>query len=85
MIRYCMAPPSPALTGRQPVGNTWAQLKNAKRRRSKSAVPFASKLGYLGRNIRTLNHLLDAYETIPLGKKERKYFYVIQTVNPGFL
>jgi hypothetical protein len=36
--------------------------------------------GYPGRNIRTLNHLLDAYETIPFGKKELKYFYVIQTL-----
>jgi hypothetical protein len=53
-----------------------------KRKKAKKQIRSAlrKQLGYLGRNIRTLNHLLDAYETIPIGKKELKYFYVIQTL-----
>jgi hypothetical protein len=53
-----------------------------KRKKTKKQIRSAlrKQLGYLGRNIRTLNFLLDAYETIPLRKKELKYFYVIQTL-----
>jgi hypothetical protein len=53
-----------------------------KRKKTKKQIRSAlrKQLGYPGRNIRTLNFLPDAYETIPLGKKELKYFYVIQTL-----
>jgi hypothetical protein len=53
-----------------------------KRKKAKKQIRSALRKqpGYLGRNIRTLNHLLDAYETIHLGKKELKYFHVIQTL-----
>jgi hypothetical protein len=54
------------------------------RKRKKTKKQIRSVLrkqpGYLKRNIRTLNHLLVTYETIPIGKKERKYFHVIQTL-----
>ena len=38
------------------------------------------QLQYLKRNIKTLNKLLDAYESIPFAPKEYKYFLVINTL-----
>lgn len=55
-----------------------AQKRNKKKKEIRSAI--RKQLGYLGRNIHHLHRLLDAYERIPLGKKELKYFYVIQTL-----
>jgi hypothetical protein len=38
------------------------------------------QLAYLGRNIKSLHKLLDAYHGIPLSRKYYKYFLVIQTL-----
>ena len=38
------------------------------------------QLGYVNRNIKVINDLLDKYEEMPLSSKELKYFMVIQTV-----
>jgi hypothetical protein len=53
-----------------------------KRKKTKKQIRSALRKqpDYLRRNIRILNCLSDAYETIPPGKKERKYFHVIQTL-----
>lgn len=40
-----------------------------------------TQLSYLGRNIKSIHRLLDAYtRTLPLDRHERKYLYVIQTL-----
>jgi hypothetical protein len=53
-----------------------------KRKKTKKQIHSAirKQLGYLGRNIRSIHGLLDAYGRIPLKKRELKYFYVIQTL-----
>jgi hypothetical protein len=38
------------------------------------------QLNYLGRNLKSIDILLDAYETIPLNRHQHKYLFVIQTV-----
>jgi hypothetical protein len=55
-----------------------AQKKKKTKKQIRSAI--RKQLGYLGRNIRSLHRLLDAYEGLPFNKHERKYFYVIQTL-----
>ena len=55
-----------------------AQKKKKTRKQIRSAV--RKQLGYLGRNIRSIHRLLDAYEKQPFNKQERRYFYVIQTL-----
>lgn len=53
-----------------------------KRKKTKKHIRWAirKQLGYLGRNIRSIHGLLDAYGRIPLTKRELKYLYVIQTL-----
>ena len=55
-----------------------AQKKRKTKKQIRSAV--RKQLGYLGRNIRSIHHLLDAYPVLPFDRHERKYFYVIQTL-----
>lgn len=55
-----------------------AQKKNKSKKAIRKAV--GSQLGYLRRNINSINRLLDAYHVFPLQGKELKYFYVIQTL-----
>jgi len=55
-----------------------AQKKNKSKKQIRNAV--RKQLGYLKRNINSIHRLLDAYELFPFDKKERKYFYVIQTL-----
>jgi len=55
-----------------------AQKKNKSRKEIRKAAGF--QLGYLKRNINSINRLLDAYHVFPLQGKELKYFYVIQTL-----
>jgi transposase, IS5 family len=38
------------------------------------------QLAYLGRNLRSINKLLDSYKTIPLGRRQHKYLLVINTL-----
>jgi hypothetical protein len=38
------------------------------------------QLNYLSRNLKSLDVLLDAYQTIPLNRHQHKYLFVIQTV-----
>jgi hypothetical protein len=53
-----------------------------KRKKTKKQIRSAirKQLGYLGRNIRSIHGLLDAYGRIPLTKRVLKYFYVIRTL-----
>ncbi len=55
-----------------------AQLK----KKSKTQVHNAVKkqLGYLKRNISSVNQLLDGYDQCPLNRKDRKYLMVINTL-----
>jgi transposase, IS5 family len=55
-----------------------AQMKN----KSTKAIHRAIKkqLNYVGRNISSINRLLDAYSIIPFDSKDYKYFLVIQTL-----
>jgi hypothetical protein len=55
-----------------------AQKKKKTKKQIRSAV--RKQLGYLGRNIRSIHRLLDAYPVLPLERHERKYLYVIQTL-----
>ena len=55
-----------------------AQKKKKSKKQIRNAV--RKQLGYLARNIRNIHRLLDSYETFPLDKKDRKFFYVIQTL-----
>jgi len=55
-----------------------AQKRKKTKKQIRSAV--RKQLGYLKRNIRNLNHLLDSYSRLPFNKHELKYFYVIQTL-----
>ncbi len=58
-------------------------LKTAqKKTRSRKEIRHAIKkqLGYVRRNIKNINLLLDPYETIPLDDRQHKYFFVIQTL-----
>ena len=58
-------------------------LKTAqKKKKTKKEIRNANKkqLGYLKRNIRHINFLLDSYNVIPLDKKQYKYLLVIQEV-----
>lgn len=55
-----------------------AQKKNKTKREVRKAV--GKQLGYLKRNLRSIDRLLDAYTNIPLEGKELKYLYVIRTV-----
>jgi hypothetical protein len=55
-----------------------AQKKKKTKKQIRSAI--RKQLGYLGRNIRSIHRLLDAYEKLPFDKRERRYFYVIQTL-----
>ena len=54
--------------------------QNKKKTKKKIRNAIRKQLGYLQRNIRSINRLLDAYPKLPFDKYERKYFYVIQTV-----
>lgn len=38
------------------------------------------QLNYLGRNLKSIDVLLDAYKTIPLNRHQHKYLFVIQTL-----
>jgi len=53
-----------------------------KKRKSKKELRQAIRrqLGYLGRNIHSIHHLLDQYSLIPFTRQEYKYFLVIQTL-----
>jgi len=55
-----------------------AQKKKKTKKQIRSAI--RKQLGYLCRNIRSINRLLDAYSILPFDRHERKYFYVIQTL-----
>ncbi len=58
-------------------------LKTAqKKARSKKEIRYAIKkqLGYVRRNIKNINLLLDQYETIPFNERQLTYFFVIQTL-----
>ena len=55
-----------------------AQKKKKTKKQIRSAI--RKQLGYLCRNIRSINLLLDKYPILPFDRHERKYFYVIQTV-----
>jgi hypothetical protein len=56
-----------------------AQKKNKSKKAKRKGV--RQQLSYLGRNIASIHKLLDGYGNVfPLEKKERKYFYVIQTL-----
>lgn len=55
-----------------------AQKKKKSKKEIRNSVRI--QLGYLKRNINSIHWLLDAYPNLPLKKKDRKYFYVIQTL-----
>jgi hypothetical protein len=58
-------------------------LKTAqKKTRSKREIRHAIKkqLGYVRRNIKNINLLLDRYERIPFDDRQYTYFFVIQTL-----
>jgi hypothetical protein len=55
-----------------------AQKKKKTKKQIRSAI--RKQLGYLHRNIGSINRLLDAYPVLPFDKRELKYFYVIQTL-----
>lgn len=55
-----------------------AQNRNKSRKTIKKAI--RKQLGYLKRNLKSIDKLLDCYSTIPLSKREYKYLLVIHTV-----
>ena len=55
-----------------------AQKKNKSRKVIRKAV--GSQLRFLGRNLHSINQLLDYYPTIPLNAKDYKYLLVINTL-----
>lgn len=58
-------------------------LKTAqKKTRSKKEIRHAMRkqLGYVRRNLKNINLLLDQYETVPFDERQYKYFFVIQTL-----
>ncbi|MEI6578617.1 MAG: IS5 family transposase [Eubacteriales bacterium] len=55
-----------------------AQKKNKTRKAIRKAV--GAQLNYLKRNLRSINHLLDAYPVIPLEPKFHRYLFVINTL-----
>ena len=55
-----------------------AQNKNKSRKAIRKGIK--KQLGFLGRNIKSINSLLDKYDYIPLKPKEHKYLLVIQTL-----
>ena len=52
-----------------------AQLKIKSKKQIHNAVK--KQLGYLKRNIKSINRLLDSYDKFPLNPKEHKYLFVI--------
>jgi transposase, IS5 family len=59
-------------------------LKTAqKKTRSKKEIRQAIKrqLGYVKRNIKNINLLLDQYPTIPFDERQHKYFFVVQVLH----
>lgn len=55
-----------------------AQKKSKSRKTIRAAI--GGQLGYLARNIKSINNLLDTYDQIPFEKEDYKYFLVINTV-----
>ena len=55
-----------------------AQKKNKSRKEIHKAV--SSQLHFLARNLRSINSLLDHYESFPLKAREQKYLLVINTL-----
>lgn len=55
-----------------------AQKKVKTKREIRNAVK--GQLGYLRRNLKSLNKLLDSYEVIPFDRHQYKYFFVINTL-----
>ena len=55
-----------------------AQKKVKSKREIRNAVK--KQLNYLRRNLKAINTLLDAYETIPLNRRQHKYLLVINTL-----
>ena len=55
-----------------------AQKKNKSKKIIRKAL--GSQLRFLARNLRSLNNLLDTYQSIPLEPKEHKYLLVIHTL-----
>ncbi len=55
-----------------------AQNKNKSRKAIRRAV--GGQLGYLRRNLNSIDRLLEAYQTIPLKPKYHKYLFVISTL-----
>ena len=55
-----------------------AQNRNKSRKTIRKAI--RKQLGYLNRNLKSINKLLDCYPTIPLSKTEYKYLLVIHNV-----
>jgi len=55
-----------------------AQKKNKSKKIIRKAV--GSQLRFLDRNLRSINNLLDAYQSIPLEPKDHKYLMVIHTL-----
>lgn len=51
-----------------------------KRRKSKKVIRRAirKQLGYLNRNLKSIDWLLDSYDHIPLNAREHKYLLVVQ-------
>jgi hypothetical protein len=55
-----------------------AQKKKKTKKQIRSAV--RKQLGYVGRNLRSVHHLLDFYQILPLTHRDLRCFYVIQTL-----
>ena len=55
-----------------------AQLKIKSKKQIHNGIK--KQLGYLKRNLKNINKLLDAYDQIPLCRKDHKYFFVITTL-----
>jgi hypothetical protein len=78
---------SPRLHGRKPRTYRNVARKNylrtaQKKVKSKKQIHNAVKkqLGYLNRNIKSINRLLDQYDEFPLNRKDHKYLFVITTL-----
>lgn len=68
-------------TYRQKARKQYLQVAQKKRKSKKELrQAIRRQLGYLGRNITYIHHLLDQYSCIPFTRGEYKYFLVIQTL-----
>jgi len=68
-------------TYRQKARKEYLQTAQKKKKTKKQIRTVVRKqLGYLGRNIRSINDLLDVYQILPFRKRDMTYFYVIQAL-----